>query len=772
MNTFKLSHQIIALCIGLVLVTSSSVLASFWWFSSRYTQDHIDTTVNSAVNVFGQYSQTKAELLKTAAQVLTADFGFKQAVASQDAATITSALDNHGDRINADLMLITDRSGNTIASNPTTILEHSDVETIVASLVATAGETVFVDLNGHLFQVVALPVKAPLTIAYAIVGFEITTEVTIALKQLTALEISFFNHDRLLVSSLDQDDNTLRRRLQATQQSWLLWHRPAFVSSSRDISASGHQQLRVVLSNNLESIHQNFDRLVFTTILLAAIIVALGLLASVLLANSLTVPLARLVQGVNQIARGNYDAPIRVTRASNEIQTLVKAFGNMGQEIREREQHIVYQAQHDLLTGLVNRDTLLQRIDQASQEQSAFYLLATHLRELQGINDNLGFDVGDTCIKEVVKRLKSFYGERNVIHGRMEGDLLLSLVPIEDDIAIEANLQALLEKLQAPIVIGSLSLKVRFNLGVCQFPQDGDTGKALVRRTLIALENARKEGCTIRTYKTGEDEAHLERLSIVEDLKTALHLDNGQLYMHYQPKQNLQSGRIEKLEALVRWQRPKKGFVAPDLFIDLAERAGLIIELTQWVLNSVFAQLAQWQRQGIDIQVAINISAQDLNHPEFQSSLQAAAKRHKLQPRFVTLELTERDLMSNETQGIALMKQLRECGYTLSVDDYGIGQSSLGKLKQLPVHELKIDKSFILKLDASQTDQMIVRSTVDLGHNLGLKVVAEGVENQATLDLLREMNCDYIQGYFLARPLPADDIPQWLKDYDDTLQKA
>lgn len=766
----KLSHQIIVLCLCLVLATTGSVLASFWWFSSRYTQDHIDATVTSAIHVFDQYSQTKAGLLKTAAQVLTADFGFKQAVATRDEATIASVLENHGNRIQADLMVITDREGAVISTNlPAQLIPSSD---ITQPLVKASGNPVFVAIKQRLFQVVALPVKAPRTIAFAIIGFEITPDVTRELKKLTDLEISFYSFDTLLVSSLTSNAQALEATLQLQQHRWGVWQRPIFANTRRNIEAGGTAGLSVLLSDNLIPIYDNFDRLVYTTILITSVVVALGLMASALLASSLTVPLARLVQSVNQFARGDYSAQIQAPRASSEIQALVTAFRNMGGEIREREKHILYQAQHDLLTGLMNRDTLLAMIDKATKSHRHFYLMATHLRDLKGINDNLGFEVGDSCIQEIVHRLQSYFKNINAVHGRLEGDIFLSLVVCEADRDLRSDLMPLLGELQTPVAIHSLNFNLLVNLGICRFPEGGNDGKTLIRRTLIALEAARKESVAIRFYQQGEDEAHLERLAIVEDLKSALQQDDGQLTMHYQPKQNLRNGHIEKLEALIRWQRPAAGFVPPDLFIELAERAGLIIELTQWVLNTVLAQLAQWHQRGIKIQVAINISAQDLNHPEFLSRLLATVTHYDVPSRYVTLELTERDLMSDEEQGIAIMNELRQKGFTLSVDDYGIGQSSLGKLKQLPVHELKIDKSFILKLDQSRTDQMIVRSTIELGHNLGFSVVAEGVENQASRELLRDMGCDYIQGYFLSKPQSADNITEWITEHERVLKQA
>lgn len=762
--TKKLRHQIVILCLSLVFITSLSVLISFWWFSSRYTENHIQSAFNGAINVFEQYANTKAGLLTTAAQVLTADFGFKQAVASRDSATLASALKNHSDRIKADLMLVADRDGTIITSSDAQ-LEHSEsLNLLVRALIAKKGQTLYADFNQRLYQVVALPVKAPHTIAFAITGFEINSDVTEELKELTDLDVSFYNGDQLLTTSLIEISDKIHSQLTAQQRNWLLLQRPKFANSSRNIASLEQQEIRVLLSDDLTPIYDSFDQLVLTTVIIAGIIILFALLASVLLANSLTTPLATLVKGVNRFAQGHYESNLNINRASTEIQALIKAFNNMGLEIKQREKHIIYQAQHDLLTGLRNREAFFAKVDESLQVQSSFTLLAIHIRALQRINDNLGFDIGDACLKTIATRVQNDLNKVDVIHGRLGDDLILSLIPTSSSGPEMTMLKHILDNAQLPISVQSLELNIHINAGVCLFPDDGDTAKSLVRRSIIAVDEARKQNLPLRFYQKGEDEAHLERLAIMEDLKTALSLDDGQLYMHYQPKQRLKTGEIEKLEALIRWQRPASGFVPPDVFIDLAEKAGLIIELTHWVLNTVFRQVAQWQRQDIEIQVAVNISAQDLNHPDFFNTLQATLSRHGIEPRLITLELTERDLMTNEALGVALMQQLRDAGYCLSVDDYGIGQSSLGKLKQLPVHELKIDKSFILKLDESKTDQMIVRSSIELGHNLGLSVVAEGVENETSLQLLREMGCDFIQGYYLAKPMSADDIKQWLME--------
>lgn len=751
----------------LVVISCMAILTCSWWLSSQSADKDFDSAVKRALGVFDQYSQAKLDLLKAAAMGLSSDPEFKRALASRNDHGIFRVLENYGELNNADLVLIVSRSGERIFNRPDSVRLSQRLTPVIDRLVTAEAKPQLVLIERSLLQTITLPINATGTIVYVIVGFEIDDNVALELQSLADLDVSFYQGAELLSSSLAASDMQISKVLNAYELKWMVWERPKYRNSSRMISTmAGGQTVTLVLSDSLDRYYLRFDRLTRITLALMGMIVALSILINLLLANKLTVALASIQAGIEQIANGNYRVNVRVGKACWEVQRLADAMESMGKEIQRREQGILYQAQHDLLTGLINRNTMLGEIDKRIIHQLPFYLIAIHVRDLQGINDNLGFQIGDACLQAVAKRLSRAFSSVPAVHGRIGGESFLSLIPSSDSSEALDDISALLNSLEAPLDFQAINLSLRFYMGVVFFPRDGKEGKDLVRRAMIAVENARKENVDIRHYKTGEDEAHLERIAIVGDLKKALDSDDGQLYMNYQPKQNLATGQIEKLEALIRWRRPGSGVVSPDIFIELAERAGLIIELTQWVLAAVLTQLQEWQDDGIDIAVAINISAQDLNHPDFLPRLQRLLKLKSIAASYITLELTERDLMTNEQQGVALMAQLRNAGFTLSVDDYGIGQSSLGKLKQLPVHELKIDKSFILKLDQSETDQMIVHSTIDLGHKLGLRVVAEGVENQLTLTILRQMKCDYIQGYYLAKPLFAHEVSRWLKEFD------
>jgi EAL domain-containing protein (putative c-di-GMP-specific phosphodiesterase class I) len=313
--------------------------------------------------------------------------------------------------------------------------------------------------------------------------------------------------------------------------------------------------------------------------------------------------------------------------------------------------------------------------------------------------------------------------------------------------------------------IQGLELTLRFSIGALCAPLHGDNPEDLLRRTLIAADNAAQEGVNVYYYRKGEDEAYLARLQLIDELRSALTDNDGQLFMAYQPKLHFRTQQVDKVESLIRWRRSNGDWVSPEMFIDLAEQSGLIVDLTQWVMTTVIEQISVWQSKGIMMKAAINVSAQDIVDEGFLPHLQSCLLKFKVPAKLVTIELTERDMIENEAKGIAALKSMKEIGVQVSLDDYGVGQTSLGRLKMLPIDELKLDKVFILKLNESHQDQCIVQSTISLGHQLGFSVVAEGVENKESLTLLRDMGCDYAQGYYLSRPLPALEFEKWLGSY-------
>lgn len=768
--TNSLKNRIIILCVGLVLLTTIVSLASFWWSTSQFNESKVTQDINVAENVYKQYLTAKESLLLTAAKVLTSDFGFKQAVATRDADTISSVLYNHSQRINADLMLLLDLSGELISSNKPNQRFNNDFQLLMSELLNNAEQSSFVVLEGELYQVILLPVRAPRAVAYSLVGFQISDDVAAELKNLTGMDVSFIaQNDGVVRSSLVSRPTPFvpSSYFHQATTSRLFGEQPIYRNRDLHLASLKDHPVSVLLSADLSQSYTEFERLFFTLMFLAFLTIVIGIITSSLLAKNLTMPLSQLASLARQFARGNYSVDAMSNKQSNEIKTLIDAFKNMGNDINEREQQISFAAKHDSLTGFYNRSAMLEVLSDSLDVNQEYTLVAIDIRGLRHINDKLGPRVGDDCLKAVACRIAEFSDELGGFHARIGGDEFLTVFPTLTSRNLKSGIPGLMEQLQASYTIQKLNINLRFSAGVVSYPEQGLQADDLIRRVLIAVDSASSEHENIHYYQDGEDEEHLETLRLIDELKQAINEDDGQLFMTYQPKLNFASQQIDKVESLIRWQRKDGSWVSPELFIDLAEQSGLIVELTQWVINTVVKQVALWKQKGILMQAAINVSAQDIAYPGFHANLLKTLKEYAVAPALITIELTERDMIENEEKGIQALENLKAIGVKISLDDYGVGQTSLGRLKMLPIDELKLDKCFILKLDESKKDQFIVKSTITLGHQLGFSVVAEGVETQGSLELLRAMQCDHVQGYYLSRPLKADLFEHWLEQYNE-----
>ncbi|ABC28286.1 predicted signal transduction protein containing a membrane domain, an EAL and a GGDEF domain [Hahella chejuensis KCTC 2396] len=767
----SLRNQILLLSVSLVCVASLTILGAYWISIGHYTSDRINQDFSSAAKVFGQLIESREVQLTTTAEVLTSDFGFKQAVATQDTQTIQSVLNNHSERISADLMLLLDLSGALQAStqdspSPIAKFAHQD---LLRQALTHSGAAEFVAYQGELYQMIILPVYAPAPIGFAAIGFRLDSELAEELRQITNVHISFVWRDQgaaKVVSTLPRDKLNEALRAPETIPDTLLsliQQKQTFSSKRRPLSGMGDSAIEAVLTVPLHNAFAEFAILRDRILLISALTFLLSIVGSMVLSHNLTKPLGRMVKIASDLSRGQYRNLTPISIATSEIKTLFQAFIKMGSDIEEREYKITYQATHDGLTGLFNRNKVIAEVEDALRRHNApFLIISLNINGFKNINDTFGPKVGDDCLRAVGQRLVEFI-PKNPVCARLGADEFLCLVDVFGNESARTICDKLLAHLARPFKVDDLRLTLSFSIGVAQYPEHAAAAEELLRRASIALDKARSERCALRFYESGEDEAHLRRLQLLQDLKLAIAEDDGQLCMYYQPKMHLASGRVDKCEALIRWSHPEQGFIPPDIFVELAEQAGLIASLTDWVTHTVINQVAEWRDQGIDLQAAINLSAQDLERDELLDNVLNQLETLKLPTRAISFELTERDMMSDADHAIALMQRFRQRGFTLSVDDYGIGYSSLSKLKQMPVSEIKIDKSFVIPLEQSASDKIIVRSTIELGHSFNLKVIAEGVESQRSMDLLAEMGCDYIQGYFLSKPMPAKELASWLR---------
>jgi diguanylate cyclase (GGDEF)-like protein len=424
-----------------------------------------------------------------------------------------------------------------------------------------------------------------------------------------------------------------------------------------------------------------------------------------------------------------------------------------------------YQALHDPLTGLPNRILLRDRAGQAirgaDRELTPVALLLLDLDRFKEVNDTLGHHYGDQLLVQVGQRLRAALRGVDTV-ARLGGDEFAVLLPkittSEGAVAVAKKLQAALEE---PFALERLALEVEASIGLALYPEHGNDPEELLQHADIAMYVAKETHAGFVLFDPTQDQHSPRRLALLGELRRAI--DTGQLVLHYQPKIDTHSGRVLGVEALVRWQHPTHGLIPPDEFIPLAERTGLITPLTHYVLDAALRQCRQWHQDGHELNVAVNISARRMLDPAFPDEVADLLATWQLPARLLVLEITESTMMADPQHALEVLSRLHSMGVQLSIDDFGTGYSSMAYLKNLPVDELKVDRSFVSHMTDNTSDAVIVRSTVDLGRNLGLRVVAEGVEDQTTLEQLNALGCEAIQGYYISRPVPADDLLTWLK---------
>lgn len=436
------------------------------------------------------------------------------------------------------------------------------------------------------------------------------------------------------------------------------------------------------------------------------------------------------------------------------------------QDITERkqaEEMVEHLAFYDTVTDLPNRnnliESLLRAIGSGRNKNNTMALILMDLDHFKEINDTLGHQRGDMILKEVGSRLKSVLFVPDIV-ARLGGDefavLLPKLAKAED---LDRVIRKIQEALHPPFMIEGLPIVVEGSMGIALCPEHGTNPDSLLQRADVALYAAKESGSGHTLYAPELDRHSPQRLAMMAELRQAI--EQNHLFLHYQPKVSLKKRTVSGVEALVRWRHPLRGMIPPDQFIGLAERSGLIHPLTHSVLQMAMRQCALWRQAGFGISVSVNLSARNLVDPNLPETVSELLRTSGVTPDLIRFEITESAIITDPARAQETLINLHRLGIGLSIDDFGTGYSSLSYLRDLPVDRIKVDKSFVMKMIQKEGDEKIVRSTIDLAHNLGLDVVAEGVETQEILDRLTEMGCEEAQGYFISRPLPAEELTRW-----------
>lgn len=774
----SLESRIVVLFLVLIMTVQVAGFAAIHKAIEGNARKSIHTEVEIGERVFQRLLEQNAQMLTQSARLLAADYGFRQAIGSDDRETITSALQNHGARVGASIALFV---GDDHQIKASTAQRSAQISSVVFKLIdqaeassSAAGVGIF---DNKAYQVVVVPVKAPLTVGWVAMAFPIDQRIANDMHTLSSLQMTVFVRDAgnkfySNVTTLSHDETQdLARRLTALP----LNHdsvAPADLTNNEfsirvlTLANNGGQQALVVLQRSINEAIEPYRHLQMTLLILTALGLLIAVIASIFTAKRITGPLRQLALNARRVGAGDFKGQIAIKR-DDEIGELSQAFDNMRKDISNRELEIRRLAYWDTLTGLPNRAQFVillnEAILEAGRQRTSFYILIMNLDRFKNVNDVLGHSFGDALLQQVAQRLLSqIVGEKDQV-ARLGGDEFAILLP---NITLDNARQTasrILHAFEIPLSLEEQTVDLGAGIGIAGYPDHGTDAEIVLGHAGLAMYSAKISGNEAVVYEPAMDKTSQQSLSLMSELRHAIEQNEFKLFV--QPKILLQTGEVVGIEALLRWQHPQKGMVFPDNFIPFAEKTGFIRLLTLWALEQSAMLMRCLEASNLHPKMSVNLSARDLLDQDLPFKFSQILERNGVSAKSFCLEITESAIMDDPLRALSTLEGLHAMGVDLSIDDFGTGYSSLAYLKRLPVDELKIDKSFVMNMEKDEDDANIVRSTIDLGHNMGLRVVAEGVETQAAWNLLADMGCDQGQGYFISRPMPAERFAEWIGNW-------
>jgi diguanylate cyclase (GGDEF)-like protein len=761
MKQYGFRHRILMLAVALVFTTQLVMLFPVLDRIKRDSDAQADTTVGLAGALFDEYMRNRSEQHLRTVNLVASDYPFRAVVTGGDAATIRSVLRNHASRVDASVAAVLDLDG-TVKVGAT--VDDRPVPAFPSAAFAATEEGTrhrVIDIGGVLYQTVTVPVRAPDIRAWVMLGFPVDYSLATELKDLTGLDVSFLSTSgvapRVLTSTLpDEVRPSALARVDPTRTEAQRADGNAYVSLVRSFAEeSGDVYVVIQLSESVAA--ASYRRVRNFLYAITGLSLLLAITGSFWLAKTVTRPVHDLAEAARRMREGVYNEPINI-RTADEFGELAGSFNAMQQAIADRERRIVHQAHHDSLSGLPNREAVVALLRDAIEKHDKLAVVSLGLDRVNGIVSSLGHRAGDEVVKLTAAALRSRLGDTDVLGHLSAHEFVVGLPGRDAREAVEwIEFQA--DALRAGVRVSNANISLQATGGVACYPEHSEDASELCRRASSARSEALARHQTAAVYRLGQDDRSLQQIRIVGDFPRALR--DGELRLYMQPKLDLATGEIYGAEALVRWQHHELGLLYPDAFISAVEQAGSIAHLTRWVLREAIGRCAAWRNQGVILSVAVNISVDDLTDEYLPYFLLELMQKHHLAPHMLTLEVTESAIMHNVQKSLAVVNCIHELGFRLAIDDFGTGHSALSQLKRLPVDELKIDKAFVTRTDDAK-DDAILRATIDLAHQLGLTIVAEGVEDEAAIARLAAMGCEHAQGYGIGKPMPHEQFLSWL----------
>ena len=738
------------LTIGPLAVAQIVTLLAVMQTVEADVDDRARNSLTIGGNVVGEYLGARSNQLRTSVEVLAADFGLKEATATADSVTIRSVLQNHSNRVGADIAAFLDLNGNLVATTGTTNQDYgAKFNNIIDDTNGSQSVHATIEVDGTTFETFVVPLRAPLQIGWVVLGFQLNSVVEERIRSLTGLEVA--------ITRTEPRQSNAVYVVSQSNGDWLTLNVP-FIDGESDVS--------VVLQRSLQEAMLPYTRARGGLVAFGLLLLVFVAMAAAYLSASVARPLRVLTDAAGRMIAGNYDTAVEMS-SDDEFGALATSFNAMRTAISEREEHISHQALHDPVTGLPNlrkiTSDLTKKISNSREDESNVSILSIRLLRMNSISSTLGHKASEEVITLAAKHLRV-----NLNAGEMLGHVgtneFVLIIPESDTTNALACADRVEGILAAGVTLGRVNITLQTEIGIAEFPQHGTNAAELLRNASIARNEAKANRERVMVYESGREEHYVQQLRIVNDLRSALQRE--EVFLNFQPKISLPDGKFCGAEALVRWQHPELGLLSPDDFIPAAEQAGTIVHLTRYVLSRAIRFCKEWNDNGINAHVSVNLSARDLQDEYLPYFVLQELKENGISAQRLTLEITENTVMQDVSHAITVLECLRDIGVRISIDDFGTGHSSLAQLKNIPLHELKIDKSFIMNLGEDKQNAAIVQTTIELAHNMDLDVVAEGVEDEDTLRRLSRAGCEQAQGYYLSKPVSSDDMMEWCRNYE------
>jgi len=707
---------------------------------------------------------------------------------SADRKKTESALAAQAARLNASMAWVIGRDGRLQAASSHQL--SAQLKQISTALVLQAVHQDYantVAVNNHIpLQLIATLLRTPTAEVWVVMAFPLEKKFILAVEKATSLPATILVRNKLhwqvVSSSLSEPEALMLAKntpetvthgvkkmvLNDTEYSVQMI---ALHAHANGLTTPPSEEAVIIMQGSISDMLAPYSKLQIGIIVITLISLFIALYGNITFTKRISQPLRQLRDIAKRLGGGDYEFPIQVS-GNEEISDLAHAFVSMRDGIAHRENEIKRLAYWDTLTDLPNRTQFTALLNQAIESaktattnQSCFVVMMD-LDRFKHVNDVMGHSFGDLLLKKVANRLREALPCSQL--ARLGGDEFALLLPNSTLAAAQEAALIILLLLEHPITLEDQAVDLGAGIGLAGYPAHGNDAEMVLSHAEVAMYAAkRKVGNNFTVYSPDIDQSSQENLSLLSELRSAIQED--QLLLYVQPKYHLKEQEVVGLEALVRWMHPTRGFLTPDHFIPFAEQTGIIRQLTRWIFDKSAALCAELMAQGINLKISVNISTHDLLDQDLPVKFADILTRHRVKTSSFCLEITESAIMNDPHRAQLTLERFNAMGVELAIDDFGTGYSSLAYLKRLPVTELKIDKSFVMQMEHDEGDRKIVKSTIDLGHNMGVRVVAEGVQDAAVMTLLTRMGCDQVQGNYINPAIPSEKLVDWLEQRETLL---